>query len=187
MITASLGLAVFFSLSLKPGDPSLIKPSAGVSFIFEGSLQIMIVTLEIATAYAVGSARVQVDIDILDPQPNILLTAGFGATVAIQLPVIGVVSITRTVTLTGSVTDKEFLLMAGTMIRGVLSLAGGLLMTSIQIEGSAGVRKAGGEEVRARLDLIFTLNVSLAFVISYDFSKPFTHEIPFSSITNAIS
>jgi hypothetical protein len=186
IIEASLSVGVFFSLSLKPGDPGLIKPSAGVSFTFEGRIQVELITIEIATAYAVGSTKVKVEIDILDPAPRIEFTAGFGATVAVQLPVVGVVSVTRTVSLTGSFSEGEFLLMAGTSLRGVLSLAGGLLMTSIQIEGSAGVEKDGGEGAMARLELTFTLNVSLAFVISYDFTKEFTHEVPFSSLSSVI-
>jgi hypothetical protein len=183
IIEASLSLGVFFSLSLNPGNPGMIKPSAGVSFTFEGALQIELITIEAATAYAFGSARVRIEIDILDPAPSIELTVGFGASVAIQLPVIGVVSVTRTVSITSSLSEKEFLVMAGTMLRGKLSLAGGLLTTSIQIEGSAGVKKTIGDDVvKARLDLIFTLDVSLAFVISYDFTRHFSHEVPFTSL-----
>jgi hypothetical protein len=182
IIEAALTIGVFFSLSLNPDPKALVKAGAGVTFGFEGMMQVMLITLEFATVYGAGSAKVRIFIDIQNPVPEFDYTCGFGASIAIQLPVVGVVSVTRSVSLTGSISEKQLLLMAGTMLRGVLSLAGGLLMTSIQIEGAAGVIREGGDEIKARIELTFSLNVSLAFVISYDFTERFTDDIPFNKI-----
>jgi hypothetical protein len=182
IIEAALTIGVFFSLSLNPDPKALVKAGAGVTFGFEGTMQIMLITLEFATVYGAGSAKVRIFIDIQNPVPEFDYTCGFGASIAVQLPVVGVVSVTRSVSLTGDISEKKLLLMAGTLLRGVLSLAGGLLMTSIQIEGAAGVIREGGDEIKARIELTFSLNVSLAFIISYDFTEKFTDDIPFNKI-----
>ncbi|WPU91896.1 hypothetical protein SNE25_21500 [Mucilaginibacter sabulilitoris] len=182
IIEAALDVGVFFNLSLSPDPKELAKSGAGVTFGFQGMIQIMLVTLEFATAYGVGTAKIRIYIDVQNPTPQFDYTCGFGASVAVQLPVVGVVSVTRSVSLTGNISEKKLLLMASTLLRGVLSLAGGLLSTSIQIEGGAGVIREGGDEIKARIELTFSLNVSLAFVISYDFTEKFMDEIPFNKI-----
>jgi hypothetical protein len=56
------------------------------------------------------------------------------------------------------------------------------LIVAIQIEGTAGVERKNkidknDTKTTALFEMIFTLDVSLAFVISYDFSKSYTEEI----------
>jgi len=182
IIEASLLLGVFFNLSLSPDPKNLIKPGAGAVFGFEGMIQIQLITIGIAAAYGVGITKIRAYVDLTEPKPQFEFTFGFGATVIVDLPVVGLVSVTRSFSLTGNIDSGNFLAVAGQMLRGVLSLAGGLLVVAIQIEGKAGVaRKNKADEndtkTTALFEMIFTLDVSLAFVISYDFSKSYTEEI----------
>lgn len=182
IIEASLLLGVFFNLSLSPDPKNLIKPGAGAVFGFEGMIQIQLITIGIAAAYGVGITKVKAYVDFSDPTPQFEFTFGFGATVIIDLPVVGLVSVTRSFSLAGNINEHGFLAVAGQMLRGVLSLAGGLLVVAIQIEGSAGVErknKADKNDTKttALFEMIFSLDVSLAFVISYDFRKAYTEEI----------
>ena len=179
IIEASLSLGVFFNLSLSPDPKNLIKPGAGATFGFEGMIQIQLITIGIAAAYGVGITKVKAYVDFTDPKPVFDFTFGFGATVIVDLPVVGLASITRSFSLGGNIDSGKFKAVAGQMLRGVLSLAGGLLMVTIQIEGSAGVerKQPNDPKTTALFEMIFSLDVSLAFVISYDFSKRYTEEI----------
>ena len=183
IIEASLLLGVFFNLSLSPDPKNLIKPSAGAVFGFEGMIQIQLITIGIAAAYGVGITKVKAFVDLTDPKPQFEFTFGFGATVVVSLPVVGLVSVTRSFSLTGNIDSGGFLVMAGQMLRGVLSLAGGLLIVAIQIEGKAGVQhSAGNDRTVALFEMIFSLDVGLAFVIKYNFTKRFTEEITLSEL-----
>ena len=183
IIEASLLLGVFFNLSLSPDPKNLIKPSAGAVLGFEGMIQIQLITIGIAAAYGVGITKVKAFVDLTDPKPQFEFTFGFGATVVVSLPVVGLVSVTRSFSLTGNIDSGDFLVMAGQMLRGVLSLAGGLLIVAIQIEGKAGVKhSASNDRTVALFEMIFSLDVGLAFVIKYNFTKRFTEEITLSQL-----
>jgi hypothetical protein len=182
IIEASLLLGVFFNLSLSPDPKNLIKPGAGAVLGFEGMIQIQLITIGIAAAYGVGITKIKAYVDLTDPNPQFDFTFGFGATVIVDLPVVGLVSVTRSFSLTGNIDEHGFLAVAGQMLRGVLSLAGGLLVVAIQIEGKAGIKRKNeidknDTKTTALFEMIFSLDVSLAFVISYDFSKSYTEEI----------
>jgi hypothetical protein len=144
-------------------------------------IQIQLITIGIAAAYGVGITKVKAYVDFADPKPTFEFTFGFGATVVVDLPVVGLASITRSFSLGGNIDSGKFQAFAGQMLRGVLSLAGGLLVVSIQIEGSAGVERKDkvndDPKTRALFAMEFSLDVSLAFVISYDFTKTYTEEI----------
>ncbi|MCY7420213.1 MAG: hypothetical protein LH478_00485 [Chitinophagaceae bacterium] len=183
IIEASLLLGVFFNLSLSPDPKNLIKPGAGAVFGFEGMIQIQLITIGIAAAYGVGITKVKAYVDLTDPKPQFDFTFGFGATVIVDLPVVGLASITRSFSLTGDISSGRFIAVAGQMLRGVLSLAGGLLIVAIQIEGSTGVESKNNpadKSMHAVFEMIFSLDVSLAFVISYDFTKRYTEKIKLS-------
>jgi hypothetical protein len=183
IIEASLLLGVFFNLSLSPDPKNLVKPGAGAVLGFEGMIQIQLITIGIAAAYGVGITKVKAFVDLTDPKPQFEFTFGFGGTVVVSLPVVGLVSVTRSFSLTGNIDSGDFLVMAGQMLRGVLSLAGGLLIVAIQIEGKAGVQhSAGNDRTVALFEMIFSLDVGLAFVIKYNFTKRFTEEITLSQL-----
>ena len=182
IIEASFLLGVFFNLSLSPDPKNLIKPSAGAVFGFEGMIQIQLITIGVAAAYGVGITKVKAYVDLINPKPEFDFTLGFGATVIISLPVVGLVSVTRSFSLSGNIDSGNFKAVAGQMLRGVLSLAGGLLVVAIQIEGNAGIRRKNEIDENdattiALFEMIFSLDIGLAFVISYDFRKAYTEEI----------
>ena len=99
---------------------------------------------------------------------------GFGATVAVQLPVIGYVSVTRVISLGASIDSNGMEMTVGQMLRGVVTIAGGLASVSIQVEASGTVK---GPPNQAIVRGVFTLDVTVAWVLSWDFSKEFEHTI----------
>jgi len=180
IIEAGLGLGVFFNMSLSADPANLIKPGAGLTLSFESTIQVLMLTIEVATAYGVGTARVDIFIELPDAKPTFKFTMGFGATVAVQLPVVGYVSVTRVISL-GAAIDNGMVMTVGQMLRGVLTIASGLASVSIQVEASGTVTNKGGEaplsEWTAIVRGVFTLDVTVAYVLSWDFSKDFEHEI----------
>jgi hypothetical protein len=180
IVEAGLDLGVFFNLSLSTDPANLVKPGAGVTLGFEATIQVLLLTIEVATAYGVGTAKFEIFIELPEAKPTFKFTMGFGATVAVQLPVVGYVSITRVISL-GAAIDNGLEMTVGQMLRGVLTIAGGLASVSIQVEASGTVSNKGGaapnSEWTATVRGVFTLDVTVAFVLSWDFSKAFEHEI----------
>ena len=83
-------------------------------------------------------------IELPDAKPTFKFTMGFGATVAVQLPMVGYVSLTRVISLGASI-DNGMEMTVGQMLRGVLTIGGGLASVSIQVEASGTVTiKDGG-------------------------------------------
>lgn len=181
IVEAGLDLGVFFNLSLSTDPNNLIKAGAGVVLGFEATIQVLLITIEAVTAYGVGTAKVEVFIELPEAKPTFKFTMGFGATVAVQLPMVGYVSITRVISLGASIDDKVEMTV-GQLLRGVLTVGGGLASVSVQVEASGTVSNKSGKEPpntqwTATVRGVFTLDVSVAFVFSWDFSKEFEHEI----------
>ncbi|WP_426672052.1 hypothetical protein ACPPVU_12535 [Mucilaginibacter sp. McL0603] len=180
IVEAGLDLGVFFNLSLSADPGNLIKAGAGVSLGFEATIQVLLITIEAVTAYGVGTAKVEVFIELPDAKPTFKFTMGFGATVAVQLPMVGYVSLTRVISLGVSI-DNGTTMTVGQMLRGVLTVGGGLASVSVQVEASGTVSNKGGvtphTEWTATVRGVFTLDVTVAFVLSWDFSEDFEHEI----------
>lgn len=180
IVEAGLDLGVFFNLSLSANPADLIKPGAGITLGFEATIQVLLITIEVATAYGVGSAKVEIFVELPDAKPTFKFTFGFGATVAVQLPVVGYVSLTRVISL-GAAIDDGMEMTVGQMLRGVLTIAGGLASVSVQVEASGTVTNKSGDadhpDWTAIVRGVFTLDVTVAFVLSWDFSKEFEHEI----------
>ncbi len=120
IVEAGLDLGVFFNLSLSADPNNLIKAGAGVVLGFEATIQVLIITIEGVTAYGVGTAKVEVFIELPDAKPTFKFTMGFGATVAVQLPMVGYVSLTRVISLGASI-DDQLEMTVGQMLRGVLT------------------------------------------------------------------
>lgn len=181
IVEAGLDLGVFFNLSLSADPKNLIKAGAGVTLGFEATIQVLLITIEVATAYGVGTAKVDVFIELPDAKPTFKFTMGFGATVAVQLPVVGYVSITRVISLGASIDSNGMEMTVGQMLRGVLTVGGGLASVSVQVEASGTVSNKGSvapdSEWTATVRGVFTLDITVAFVLSWDFSKEFEHEI----------
>ncbi|MFT3701338.1 MAG: hypothetical protein QM802_03170 [Agriterribacter sp.] len=176
IVEAGLNLGVFFNLSLSTDPDNLIKAGAGIALGFEATIQVLLLSLEVASVYGVGSARVDIYIELPDAKPTFKFTMGFGATVAVQLPVIGYVSITRVMSLGASIDSNGMEMTAGQMLRGVVTVAGGLASVSIQVEASGTVTDKKGERA-AIVRGVFSLDITVAWVLSWDFSKEFEHTI----------
>ena len=55
-------------------------------------------------------------------------------------------------------------------------------MVAIQIEGRGGVQKSSGsDDTVALFEVIFSLDVGLAFVVKYNFTKRWREEVTLSS------
>jgi hypothetical protein len=180
IVEAGLDLGVFFNLSLSADPGNLVKAGAGIVLGFEATIQVLLITIEVATAYGVGTAKVEVFIELPDAKPTFKFTMGFGATVAVQLPMVGYVSLTRVISL-GASFDNGASMTVGQMLRGVLTIGGGLASVTLQVEASGTVtdKSAGGGSSKwtAVVRGVFTLDVTVAFVLSWDFSEDFEHEI----------
>jgi len=180
IVEAGLDLGVFFNLSLSADPGNIIKAGAGISLGFEATLQVLLITIKAVTAYGVGTAKVEVFIELPEAKPTFKFTMGFGATVAVQLPMVGYVSLTRVISLGVSI-DQGTTMTVGQMLRGVLTIAGGLSSVTVQVEASGTVTdKNGGvspTKWTATVRGVFTLDVTVAFVLSWDFSQDFQHEI----------
>ncbi len=180
IVEAGLDLGVFFNLSLSTDPNNLIKSGAGVVLGFEATIQVLLITIEAATAYGVGTAKVEVFIELPEARPTFKFTMGFGATVAVQLPMVGYVSLTRVISMGFSI-DDHVEMTVGQLLKGVLTIGGGLASVSVQVEASGTVSNKGGDaphsEWTATVRGVFTLDVTVAFVLSWDFSQAFEHEI----------
>jgi hypothetical protein len=180
IVQAGLDLGVFFNLSLSADPNNLIKAGAGIIIGFEATIQVLLISIEVATAYGVGTAKVEVFVELPEAKPTFKFTMGFGATVAVQLPMVGYVSLTRVISL-GVAIDHSPTMTVGQMLRGVLTIAGGLASVAVQVEASGTVtdKNAGVEprEWTAIVRGVFSLDVTVAFVVSWDFSEDFEHEI----------
>lgn len=180
IVEAGLDLGVFFNLSLSADPGNLVKAGAGIVLGFEATIQVLLITIEAATAYGVGTAKVEVFIELPDAKPTFKFTMGFGATVAVQLPMVGYVSLTRVISL-GASFDNGASMTVGQMLRGVLTIGGGLASVTVQVEASGTVtdKNEGGASSKwtATVRGVFTLDVTVAFVLSWDFSEDFEHEI----------
>lgn len=180
IVEAGLDLGVFFNLSLSADPNNLVKAGAGIVLGFEATIQVLLITIEVATAYGVGTAKVTVFVELPDAKPTFEFTMGFGATVAVQLPMVGYVSLTRVMSLGVSINNSPSMTV-GQMLRGVLTIAGGLASVTLQVEASGTVsdKNAGADpsDWTATVRGVFELDVTVAFVLSWDFSKEFEHEI----------
>ncbi|NCD72506.1 hypothetical protein [Mucilaginibacter agri] len=180
IVEAGLDLGVFFNLSLSADPNNLVKAGAGIVLGFEATIQVLLITIEVATAYGVGTAKVQVFVELPDAKPTFEFTMGFGATVAVQLPMVGYVSLTRVMSLGVSINNSPSMTV-GQMLRGVLTIAGGLASVTLQVEASGTVtdKNAGADpsDWTATVRGVFELDVTVAFVLSWDFSAEFEHEI----------
>jgi hypothetical protein len=174
IVEAGLDVGVFFNLSLSTDPNNLIKAGAGIMLGFEATIQVLMISLEVASAYGVGSARVDIFIELPEAKPTFKFTMGFGATVAVQLPVVGYVSVTRVISLGASIDSNGMEMTVGQMLRGVITVAGGLASVSIQVEASGTVKGPPNEAI---VRGVFSLDVTVAWVLSWDFSKEFEHTI----------
>jgi len=169
-LEAHLAVGVYFNETLSiPTAPNQLIPSAGAFLEFGGSLSVMCVSLAAATVYAVGSVDLTTAADI-KTGPSLHMKFGFGAEIAVGLPVIGTVSLLYMVGIqidldTGQITVAAFLLF-----RGRAEILGGIVTVQIQIEAQ-GIYHRAGNETDLAAQVTFGLDISIFFVINLHFSK----------------
>jgi hypothetical protein len=171
-LEARMALGVYFNEAFQPStDPKQLIPSAGAFLDFGGSLSVMCVSLAAATVYAVGAVDLRTAADI-KTGPSLHMKFGFGAEVAVGLPVVGTVSVLYMVGVqvdldTGSLTVGAFLLF-----RGRAELIGGLVTVTIQIEAKGSYKRlAAPDRTEMQAQVTFGLDISIFLVINISFSQ----------------
>jgi hypothetical protein len=170
-LEAHMAIGVYFNEALAmPSAPSQLIPSAGAFLEFGGSLSVMCVSLALATVYAVGSVDLRTAADI-KTGPSLHMRFGFGAEIAVGLPVVGTVSVLYMVGVeidldTGGVVVAAFLLF-----RGRAELLGGIVTVQIQIEAKGIVKDRVGTKTEMAAQVTFGLDISLFLVLNLHFSK----------------
>jgi hypothetical protein len=170
-LEAHMAIGVYFNEALAiPSAPNQLVPSAGAFLEFGGSLSVMCVSLAAATVYAVGSVDLRTAADI-KTGPSLRMRFGFGAEIAVGLPVVGTVSVLYMVGVeidldTGGITVAAFLLF-----RGRAELLGGIVTVQIQIEAKGIVKDRVGAKTEMAAQVTFGLDISIFLVINLHFSK----------------
>ena len=172
-LEASLSIGVFFNAALKvTTDPAQLLPTAGGYFKFHGGLQVMCVSVGGGTIYAVGNVDLKLEADT-SPKVAVTMKFGFGAQVAVGLPVIGNVSVLFMVGVeiyadSGSVVR----ITAFMLFRGHAELLGGLVGVTITIEAKGSIEKTGkNAPANCIAQVTFGLDISIFLVIDISFSE----------------
>ncbi len=171
-LEAGLELGVYFNAALKvTTDPNQLLPTAGAFIQFRGGLEVMCATVGGATIYAVGEVQLKVACDT-KIGPSLAMKFGFGATIAVGLPVIGNVSVTYIVGCELYASVEEISITAFMKFEGRASLVGGLVSVVIYIEASGSVtRKIALNRTECTASVTFGLEISICFIINIDFEE----------------
>jgi hypothetical protein len=170
-LEAHMAIGVYFNEALAmPSAPSQLIPSAGAFLEFGGSLSVMCVSLALATVYAVGSVDLRTAADI-KTGPSLHMRFGFGAEIAVGLPVVGTVSVLYMVGVEIDLDTDGVVVAAFLLFRGRAELLGGIVTVQIQIEAKGIVKDRVGIKTEMAAQVTFGLDISLFLVLNLHFSK----------------
>lgn len=170
-LEAHMALGVYLNEALAiPSAPGQLIPSAGAFLEFGGSLSVMCVTVGAASVYAVGSVDLRTAADI-KTGPKLHMRFGFGAEIAVGLPVVGTVSVLYMVGVEIDLDTSGIVVAAFLLFRGRAELLGGIVTVQIQIEAKGTVRERVGAKTEMAAQVTFGLDVSIFLVINLHFSK----------------
>jgi hypothetical protein len=171
-LEAGLELGVYFNAALKiTNDPSQLLPTAGAYIQFNGGLEVMCATVGGATIFAVGEVVLKVACDT-KIGPSLLMRFGFGASIAVGLPVVGTVSVTYIVGCELYADLTVISVTAYMLFKGRASLVGGLVSVTIYIEASGTITRLIPENrTECTASVTFGLEISICFVINIDFEE----------------
>jgi hypothetical protein len=171
-LEAGLELGVYFNAALKvTTDPAQLLPTAGAYIQFNGGLEVMCMTVGGATIFAVGEVVLKVACDT-KIGPSLLMRFGFGASIAVGLPVVGNVSVTYIVGCEMYADLTKISVTAYMLFKGRASLVGGLVSVTIYIEASGTItRKTAENRTECTASVTFGLEISICFVIDIDFEE----------------
>ncbi|TSJ41013.1 hypothetical protein FO440_14870 [Mucilaginibacter corticis] len=177
-LEASMSIGVYFNAALKvTTDPTQLLPTAGAFLQFHGGLSVMCVSLAAATIYAVGSVDVRIGCDTKGG-PSLDLTFGFGAQIAVGLPVVGNVSVLYMVGVQMHADTGDLSISAFLLFRGQAELLGGLVGVTITIEAKGTIDRSGDpdnpsadDQTTCTAEVTFALDISIFLVIDISFEK----------------
>jgi hypothetical protein len=169
-LEAHFAVGVYFNEALSiPNAPGQLIPSAGAFIEFGASLSVMCVSLAVATVYAVGSVDLTIAADI-KTGPSLHMKFGFGAEIAVGLPVIGTVSLLYMVGVQVDLENGDITIAAFLLFRGRAEILGGIVTVQIQIEAQ-GIYHRIGNETDLAAQVTFGLDISIFLVVNLHFSK----------------
>ena len=170
-LEAHMAIGVYFNEALAiPSAPAQLIPSAGAFLEFGGSLSVMCFSLAAATIYAVGQADLRLAAD-LKTGPSLHMKFGFGAQIAVGLPVVGTVSVLYAVGIQIDLDKTGVVVAAFLLYQGRAELLAGLVTVQIQIEAKGIVKDRTGDATEMAAQITFGLDVSIFLVINLHFSK----------------
>lgn len=171
-LEASLSLGFYFNAALKvTTNPEDLLPTAGAFFIFHGGLQVMCVSIGGATIYAIGNVDLKLSADTT-PALAVDMKFGFGAQLAVGLPVIGNASLQFMTSIEiHADTGDNVAITAIMMFRGHAELLGGAVGVTIVIEAKGAIEKSDGGPTNCRASVSFGLDISVAFIIDISFHE----------------
>ena len=172
-LQAHLALGAYFNESVTPTtDAKQLIPTAGAFLEFGGSLSVMCFSLAAATVYAVGTVDLRISGDT-KAGPGLMMRFGFGAEIAVGLPVVGNVSLLYMVGVEVSLDLTQITVSAFLLFRGRAELLGGIVTITIQIEAKGSYQRVFGppDSTNMIAQVTFAIDVSIFLVINLHFSK----------------
>lgn len=150
--------------------------SSGAQLEIEGELHILAFTITpgVAGVYFVGVLGLELGIDSQEGK-SFGFKVAVGLELAAQWPVVGEVSVMMAIGLEMEWSDTGSGIFALMIFKGEAELLGGIIVIGISIEAKGGQEKetsAGGDtETYAICEVEFAVEVSLAFVIHFEFDE----------------
>jgi hypothetical protein len=171
-LEASLKLGIYFNAALTSAafsDPKKLLPTAGAFVEFYGQLSVLCVSVSLATIYAVGQVNLRIAGDT-KVGPSLSMKFGFGAQLAVGLPVVGNVSVLYMVGVEIYADSTSLIVSAFLLFQGNADLFGGLVDITITIEAKGTIKRIGNTTTCA-VQVTFALDISIFLVIDISFSK----------------
>jgi hypothetical protein len=168
-----LAIGVYFNEALAmPSSPGALVPSCGAFLEFGGRLSVMCVSVAAATVYATGAVDLRTAADI-KTGPSLYMKFGFGAEIAVGLPVIGTVSILFMVGVEMTLSTTELTVAAFLLFRGRAEILGGIVTVTITIEAKGIVKRLSAPSERTDMiaQVTFGLDISIFLVINISFTE----------------
>jgi len=150
--------------------------SSGAQLEIEGELHILCFTITpgVAGVYFVGVLGLEFGIDSQEGK-SFGFKVAVGLEIAAQWPVVGEVSVMMAIGLEMEWSDKGSGMFALMIFKGEAELLGGIIVIGIHIEAKGGqeseTNASGDKETYAICEVEFAVEVSLAFVIHFEFDE----------------
>lgn len=175
-IEASLKAGVYFNVPIPlPPTNGIQAPSAGAYVEFFGKLSVMCASVGAGSIYAVGQATVRIGADTVTG-PALYMKFGFGVEVVVALPVIGSVSVYFAVGVEMSLDSTQITVAGFLLFKGRAEIFGGIVTVTIMIEASGKVQDRTGGETLMIAQVIFSLDISVCFIIDISFTEKWEEE-----------